>query len=101
MAEDEDPEIAAALAKLAEQDAEAADDAQAALEWIAGDQGLALITQARIQNFCWYELPVKWLITLADKVRGAASLAQAPDLLQLPLDAAISRSSTTHAILTP
>ena len=30
MAEDEDPEIAAALAKLAEQDAEAADDARAA-----------------------------------------------------------------------
>ncbi len=45
MAMDVNPEIAAALAKLAEQDAAAADDAQAALEWIAGDQGLALITR--------------------------------------------------------
>jgi hypothetical protein len=44
MAVDVNPEIAAALAKLAEQDAAAADDAQAGLEWIAGDQGLALIT---------------------------------------------------------
>ncbi len=58
MAMDVNPEIAAALAKLAEQDAAAADDAQAALEWIAGDQGLALITQESIQNFCWYQLPV-------------------------------------------
>ncbi|MGD0064272.1 MAG: hypothetical protein ABSB76_12625 [Streptosporangiaceae bacterium] len=35
MAEDEDREIAAALAKLAEQDAAVADDARAALEWVA------------------------------------------------------------------
>ncbi len=51
--DDENPEIAAALAKLAGQDAAAADDAQSALEWIAGEQGLAFITQERIQNFCW------------------------------------------------
>ena len=36
---DENPEIAAALAKLAEQDAAAAEDARAALEWIAGERG--------------------------------------------------------------
>ena len=50
MTEDEDQEIVAALAKLAGQDASAADDARAALEWIAGEQDLAFITQARIQN---------------------------------------------------
>jgi hypothetical protein len=59
MAEDEDPRIAAVLAKLAGQDAAAAEDARAALEWVAGDQGLAVITQQRIQNFCWYDLPVR------------------------------------------
>jgi hypothetical protein len=47
MAEDEDPQIAAVLAKLAGQDAAAAEDARAALEWIAGDQGLVFITQQR------------------------------------------------------
>jgi hypothetical protein len=57
MAEDENQEIVTALAKLAEENAGAADDAGAALEWIAGDQGLALVTQERVQNFCWYELP--------------------------------------------
>ena len=45
MAESDDQEIAAALAKLAEQDAAAADEARAALEWIAGEPGLASITQ--------------------------------------------------------
>jgi hypothetical protein len=55
MAEDEDQETAAALAKLAEQDPAAAEDARAALEWIAGEQGRAFITQERIQGFCWYE----------------------------------------------
>jgi hypothetical protein len=85
MTEDEDQEIVAALAKLAEQDAAAADDARAALEWIAGEQDLAFITQARIQNFCWYDLPVKWFVDLDEKVRVTAALAQALDLLQLQL----------------
>jgi hypothetical protein len=40
MDEGENQEIAAALAKLAERDAGAADDAGAALEWIGADQGL-------------------------------------------------------------
>ena len=96
MAEDEDPQIAAVLAKLAGQDAAAAEDARAALEWIAGDQDLVFITQQRIQNFCWYDLPVKWLIDLDDKLRVVAALAQALDLLQLPRYAAVCRSGTTR-----
>jgi hypothetical protein len=99
MADDEDPEIAAALAKLAGQDTAAADDARSALEWIAGEQGLAFITQERIQNFCWYQLPVKWFVELDEKLRVAAALAQALDLLQLPRYAAICRSRTTREIL--
>ena len=99
MAEDEDPVIAPVLAKLAAQDVAAAEDARAALEWIAGDQGLALITQQRIQNFCWYDLPVKWLVDLGDKLRVVAALAQALDLLQVPRYAAICRSGTTREVL--
>jgi hypothetical protein len=99
MAEDEDPVLAPVLSKLAAQDAAAAEDAGAALEWIAGDQGLALITQQRIQNFCWYDLPVKWLVDLDDKLRVVAALAQALDLLQLPRYVAICRSGTTREVL--
>ena len=99
MSEDEDQEIVAALAKLAGQDAVAADDARSALEWIAGEQDLAFITQARIQNFCWYDLPVKWFVDLDEKVRITVALAQVLDLLQLPRYAAICRSQQTREIL--
>jgi hypothetical protein len=99
MAETEDQEITAALAGLAEQDAGAADDAGAALEWIAADQGLRLVTQERIQTFCWYELPVKWLTSLDHKVRITRALARALDLLGLPRYAVICRSDTTREIL--
>ena len=91
--------FAVVLAKEQE-DVAAAEDAGAALEWIAGDQGLAFITQQRIQNFCWYELPVKWFIDLEGKLRVAEALAQTLDLLQLPRYAAICRSQTTREILT-
>jgi hypothetical protein len=40
MTEEVDPEIAAALAKLAQQDAGSVDNAEAALEWIVGELGL-------------------------------------------------------------
>jgi hypothetical protein len=99
MAEDEDPEIAAVLAELAGQDAAAAEDARSALEWIAGDHSLAFLTQLRIQNFCWYELPVKWFVDLEERLRIVAALAQALELLQLPRYAAICRSGTTRDIL--
>src|SRR5260370_14051828 len=42
------------------------------------------------QNFCWYQLPVKWFAELDEKLRVTAALAQALDLLQLPRYAAIS-----------
>jgi hypothetical protein len=99
MPEDESPEIAAALATLAEHNTAAAHDACAALQWIAGDQGLALITQERVQDFCWYELPMKWFINFDEKLRVTAALAQALDLLQLPRYAAICRSPATSEIL--
>ena len=51
MAEDEDREVAAAPAKLAEQDAAVAEDARAALEWVAGEPVRAFITQERIRVF--------------------------------------------------
>ena len=101
MADDEeaDPEFTAALTALAGRDATAAEDARAALEWIAGEQGRALITQQHIQNFCWYDLPMKWSDDLGEELRVVAALAQALDLLQLPRYAAICRSGTTREIL--
>jgi hypothetical protein len=99
MAEDADPEIAAALAKLAQQDAASVGNAEAALEWIAGELGLAAITQEHVQNFCWYQLPMKWLISHEDKLRVAVALGKVLDLLQLPKYASVCRSQATREIL--
>jgi hypothetical protein len=99
MADDEHPEIGAALALLAVEDPAAADDAQAALEWIAGEQGLELATQHRVQDFCWYELPMKWMTGQNDHARVTDALARVFDLLQMPRYAAICRSPATREIL--
>jgi hypothetical protein len=99
MADEEHPEIGTALALLAVEDPAAADDAQAALEWIAGDHGPGLVTQHDVQCFCWYELPVKWMTSHHDHARVIDALARAFDLLQMPRYAAICRSDTTRGIL--
>jgi hypothetical protein len=99
MQDDADPEISAALAKLAELDPASADNAEAALRWIAGEQGVGAITQDAVQTFCWYQLPTKWIDGGDEKSRVVTALAAAFDLLQLPRYAAICRSSTTHDIL--
>jgi hypothetical protein len=99
MAEHDDPEISAALKKLAELDASSAEDAEAALRWIAGEDGLAAITQEGVQTFCWYQLPMKWLDGEDEKLRVVGALADAFDLLQLPRYAAICRSPTTRDVL--
>jgi hypothetical protein len=99
MAQGEDPEIAAAVATLADQDTRVADDAGAALEWIAGERGLAVVSQERVQNFCWYELPVEWTIGLEAKFQVAEALARALDLLDMPRYAAICRSPVTRGVL--
>src|SRR5450755_2545191 len=99
MGQDEDQVIAAAVATLAGQDARVADDAEAALDWIVGEQGLALVTQERVQNFCWYELPLEWTIEPQTKPQVAEALARALDLLELRRYAGICRSSVTREIL--
>jgi hypothetical protein len=99
MAEDDDQAIGTALALLAVEDAEAANEAQAALEWITAGEGLELVTQHRVQGFCWYELPVKWMTSQDGNARVVAALARAFDLLQMPRYAAICRSGQTREIL--
>lgn len=99
MDEDLGPEISAALAKLAEDDAAAADDADSALRWLTGEEGVTALTQEQVQNFCWYELPMKWMTSLDDQLHVAASLGRALDLLGLPRYAAICQSETTRTVI--
>jgi hypothetical protein len=94
------PEILAALEKLGQDDAAAAEAAEPALRWLAGAVGLPALTQERVQSFCWYQLSMKWETGFDDQLRVASALARALDLLQLPRYAAICRSETTREILT-
>jgi hypothetical protein len=95
----QDPDMAAALAKLKAEDPSATDDAEAALGWIVGENGPKSITQQRIQQFLWYSLPLKWLTELDHKLAIAAALGRALELLGLPRYAEICRSETTRRIL--
>ena len=61
-----------ALARLAAEDADAARDAEAAIEWLAAGEGLGVLTQEQVQTFLWYSLPMKWL-TDADHHRGVVN----------------------------
>lgn len=91
--------IAVAVATLADQDVRMAAGAGAALDWIVGDQGLSLITQERIQNYCWYDLPVSWAADFEGKTQVAEALARALEILKLHRYAAICRSQRTRDIL--
>ncbi len=96
---DDDPVIEAVIFEMAAADPDAARDAEAALEWMTGGEGLGLLTQEGLQRFLWYELPMKWLTEPAHHRRVVAALARALDLLGLPRYAAVCRSTTTAEVL--
>jgi hypothetical protein len=96
---DGDGEITEALAKLRVEDAGAAQDAEAALEWLTFGGGLGGLTQERVQTFLWYGLPMKWLTDTEHHRRVVDALSRAFDLLDLARYAALCRSATTAAVL--
>ena len=91
--------VTAALAHLEAEDAAAAQDAEAALEWLTAGEGLEMLTQERVQTFLWYGLPMKWLTDTDHHRRIVVALARAFDFLDLPRYAALCRSETTAAVL--
>jgi hypothetical protein len=99
VADDEDAVIADAVAKLGAEDAGAAREAEAALDWLTAGQGLEVLTQERLQHFLWYGLPMKWLTDTDHHRRVVDALARAFDLLGLPRYAALCRSETTAGVL--
>lgn len=99
MADDVDPVIADAIAKLEAEDAGVARNAEAALDWLTAGEGLESLTQERLQHFLWYGLPMKWLTDTDHHRRVVDGLARAFVLLGLPRYAALCRSETTAEVL--
>lgn len=94
-----DGAIAEALARLSVVDAVAAHDARVALEWLVGDDGLEGLNQLSLQQFCWYELPFKWLVAPPVRIEIVAALARFLDLAGLERYAELCRSDRTTAVL--
>jgi hypothetical protein len=94
-----DPMIAETIAQLAAEDAGVAAHARAALEWLTAGEGVAVLTQERLQYFLWHELPMKWPAGSDHHRDVAAALAHAFDLLDLSRYAAICRSTVTAGVL--
>jgi hypothetical protein len=95
----DDAVLKEALATLAGEDADAARDAEAAIEWLTAGEGLSVLTQERVQTFLWYSLPMKWLTDADHHRRVVNALSRAFDLLGLPRYSALCRSQTTAATL--
>jgi hypothetical protein len=96
---DDDAVLKDALATLAGEDADAARNAEAAIEWLTAAEGLSVLTQERVQTFLWYSLTTKWLTDADHHRRVVNALSPAFDLLGLPRYSALCRSQTTAATL--
>lgn len=101
MGDPNDAEVADALTRLERINPAAAEDAEAALSWLTWNEGLGTLTQHRLQDFLWYELPTKWMNPWEDSCRPgiAEALGWLFDLLELPRYAGICRSQATADVL--
>jgi hypothetical protein len=88
-----------ALATLAREDPDAAGDAKAALACLAGDEGLGTISLLRLQEFLWYNLPVKWSMTTTAHLGVARALGRVLMLAGLDRYADVCASSGTEKII--
>ena len=88
-----------ALAALGRVDATLGEDARAAWETLTGGEGPEVLTQWRLQQFCWEELARGWPEDGASRWRIALALAALLDELGLQRYAVIARSDTTRQVL--
>lgn len=91
--------VDAVIEQLRVEDPALAGDAEAALDALTAGEGPAMITQARLQRFCWYTLPVKFMTDTAHHHAIASALAVALDRLGLARYATIARSETTRGVI--
>lgn len=93
-----DPVVDALLGRLDATDPGVASDARTVLEWLLPDEGLSGLSQFGVQQFCWYDLPFKWLVVPAVRAEVVEALARFLDLAGLGRYAALCRSSTTGEV---
>jgi hypothetical protein len=97
---DADRVAAPVIAALRAADDELGSNAEAAWSTLTWGEGIESITQEAVQNFLWYELPLKWLAPPEDDscTTMAAAAAALFDGLDLDRYAAICRSPVTAEV---
>jgi hypothetical protein len=94
-----DSVISLALARLEDIDPAAALDARNALDWLVGDASLEALCRFGLQQFCWYELPFKWIVAPSVRIEIVRALARFFDLAGLPRYADVCRGELTISVL--
>jgi hypothetical protein len=87
-----------ALATIGRVEPEFAESARAAWDVLTGGAGPEVVTQWRVQLFCWEHLG-RWGADPADRWQVASALAALLDALGMERYAAIARGDTTRQIL--
>jgi hypothetical protein len=88
-----------ALAALGRVDAAIVADARTAWDTLTGGEGPEVLTQWRLQQFCWEELARGWPEDGPSRWRVAQALASLLDELGLDRYATLARSDTTRQVL--
>lgn len=84
---------------MSRRDPQAAEDARAVYDWIAGEGGIDEITLSRVLRFAWYDVSVKWMMSDRERRDVLAAGADLFEALELDSYAAVVRSSQTLDIL--
>jgi hypothetical protein len=85
---------------LAEMDPPSVDLALAALEWLLPEGAdLADLGQVELQEFLWYQLPLKWLVGTGERHETAWALADLFTVAGFERYAALCRAQQTHWLL--
>jgi hypothetical protein len=92
-------DVEAALYGMAAVDRGAAEAARAAYGSLTFGEGPQVITGHGVADFLWYQLPVKWLCDLDEKLAVAAALAELFFRLGLPRYAAMCTDEATGEVI--
>ena len=95
----DDDRLNAALDELRRDDPEAAQQAEAMYQWVAGEGGIDTITLSRVQRFAWYDLSAKWLTDDSHRLDVLEAGASLFDALGLDRYASVFRSPQTLEIM--
>lgn len=88
-----------AIALLEAEDPDDARTAEAMLDSITWGEGIEVITQESVQDFCWYRLPMKWMVEDEERHEMVKILAKLFRHMGMPRYADVCESKTTTQVL--